>query len=717
MKKLYSVVLLFTTFTLWSLDITKVSEFSYTDYCYANNIYISGDILAKSSIRGVDLYDINNMNLISRVNTDMQVDEVFICGDFLYISNIMDFHRVDISDPENPVFTHTLNLSSTGNSFTIDNKIYVTSNIGSFCVKVYDNNSFNFLYEFPSPNPAYSIWYLGGGIAFTFANNSEIILFDLNDPENIEILGSYQSDLLDTISFPVSGAIIDNTKLIISSGLSGMLFYDITDPSDWVLINHLDRNTKNFCINEDNELLGVIESHQLLLYDISEVENITLSSEISSSLDFYSYLIFYDNKLFAATVYGGFYIYDLVDEELELHEQINDTSTLNYMHIKDETLYLGTANNGITCWDITNPTAVDNLGSNFNDYFHYMDFSFNDKVVSCGINELGVSSQKLYELNNGNVDHILNIDESYPICPSQYGFFQIKQSVFYKYQLNENNELEVVAQIPLSNSEFGYVFFKDNLAYIVSNKLSVVKNIDSEDMEITSSQNLPQGYNASNIYFFQDYLFLSPYNSFNGSKLYNIANPESPYLLANLEKSGLIAIDEENELMFMGKLDCDIYDLSNIESGELESIYTFENWAHINELACYKVDGNNYLIYLEPTSCSIYDYGDFVDTEDIEIPQSDIYQLTNYPNPFNPSTTISFELNTELTENTELEIYNVKGQKIKSYPISSSTHSPITSITWDGRDYAKNQVSSGIYLTTLKSGDRTIASRKMMLLK
>ncbi|MCK4313009.1 MAG: T9SS type A sorting domain-containing protein, partial [Candidatus Cloacimonetes bacterium] len=50
-------------------------------------------------------------------------------------------------------------------------------------------------------------------------------------------------------------------------------------------------------------------------------------------------------------------------------------------------------------------------------------------------------------------------------------------------------------------------------------------------------------------------------------------------------------------------------------------------------------------------------------TENEEVPQPQI-RMYNYPNPFNPSTTIQFT--TEHTENTELMIYNMKGQKVKT---------------------------------------------------
>jgi len=91
-------------------------------------------------------------------------------------------------------------------------------------------------------------------------------------------------------------------------------------------------------------------------------------------------------------------------------------------------------------------------------------------------------------------------------------------------------------------------------------------------------------------------------------------------------------------------------------------------------------------------------------------------KLTNYPNPFNPSTTISFELNTDFTENTELIVYNLKGQKVKSFLINTSTAQPINSVVWNGTDDNDQPVSSGIYFIKLKNG-KLENTKKIMLMK
>ena len=109
-----------------------------------------------------------------------------------------------------------------------------------------------------------------------------------------------------------------------------------------------------------------------------------------------------------------------------------------------------------------------------------------------------------------------------------------------------------------------------------------------------------------------------------------------------------------------------------------------------------------------------------------DIPDGELDQLypgitlhQNYPNPFNPTTTISFDLTTEHTESTELVIFNMKGQKIKTlHPFpSGSCRIGTRCVVWDGTDENNQPVSSGIYFYRLNISNKTEAVKKMMLIK
>lgn len=88
-------------------------------------------------------------------------------------------------------------------------------------------------------------------------------------------------------------------------------------------------------------------------------------------------------------------------------------------------------------------------------------------------------------------------------------------------------------------------------------------------------------------------------------------------------------------------------------------------------------------------------------------------QLKNYPNPFNPTTTISF--NVPEAGNVELGIYNVKGQLVKNL-FTGQKSAGINNVVWDGTDNSYKKVTSGIYLYKMKTGSYS-ATRKMILLK
>jgi hypothetical protein len=87
--------------------------------------------------------------------------------------------------------------------------------------------------------------------------------------------------------------------------------------------------------------------------------------------------------------------------------------------------------------------------------------------------------------------------------------------------------------------------------------------------------------------------------------------------------------------------------------------------------------------------------------------------LGNYPNPFNPETTIAFEM--PAPANISLRIYNLRGQQIRNLfegKIDAGRHQ----LVWDGTNDLGDKVASGIYLYVLKAGAIAI-SKKLALVE
>jgi hypothetical protein len=91
--------------------------------------------------------------------------------------------------------------------------------------------------------------------------------------------------------------------------------------------------------------------------------------------------------------------------------------------------------------------------------------------------------------------------------------------------------------------------------------------------------------------------------------------------------------------------------------------------------------------------------------------RTQLYQ--NVPNPFNPSTTIRFELREQA--DVSLIVYDVAGRSVKRLSNGTRTRG-VHTVSWDGTNDAGEHVSSGIYFYRLDAGSY-VQTRKMLLLK
>ena len=87
--------------------------------------------------------------------------------------------------------------------------------------------------------------------------------------------------------------------------------------------------------------------------------------------------------------------------------------------------------------------------------------------------------------------------------------------------------------------------------------------------------------------------------------------------------------------------------------------------------------------------------------------------LRNYPNPFNPTTTIFFSIPNE--SDVEITVFNIKGQKVKSL-VKDSFESGNHSVVWNSKDDTGKSVSSGVYFFKLNLNGVTNQIRKCILI-
>jgi len=85
----------------------------------------------------------------------------------------------------------------------------------------------------------------------------------------------------------------------------------------------------------------------------------------------------------------------------------------------------------------------------------------------------------------------------------------------------------------------------------------------------------------------------------------------------------------------------------------------------------------------------------------------------NYPNPFNPTTTIEYTI--PIKSDVDISIFNLLGQKVNTI-VEGEESAGEHRVSWDGTDFTGNRVASGIYLYRINAGDNS-QTKKMMFIK
>lgn len=184
-----------------------------------------------------------------------------------------------------------------------------------------------------------------------------------------------------------------------------------------------------------------------------------------------------------------------------------------------------------------------------------------------------------------------------------------------------------------------------------------------------------------------------------------ISNPEEDFASFSWDSYQVSYLDGYNiylDYQFSGFTQEMQWQFENLENGQM----------YIAGVECIYSTGSSETIEL------LFTYqGVAVQEDEISDQMPPISHFSVYPNPFNPTTTISFGLNNANIANIEIAIHNLKGQKVKTLSIPNGGFATTEiNLVWDGTDDSHQPVASGVFLLRLQAGEYYL-NRKLLLIK
>ncbi len=765
MKKYFYVILCLIPIMLSSLtfEFDKINEFAESgDYGVSHRLLIEDSYLYAISHYGFEINAVDEngeLNRISLIPIEGDVDGIMKIDTIIFVSVSTLFNRqdeihstlykIDVSNPYEPfiadsiVFPENVKnyISGTYGDYLGYHRLEEINNIFFFTQLVFmDPITFEEITSYIIHTYTYQ---LNENYFIQQRNQNEYIydIYDCSDIFNIHVVSSVDFESCPTL-YMTMYAIDDSTLVLL--GNESISFYDFSDISNIELLSthykHNEVSPLGDCIRVDDFLLIPSQHSGIEVVDISDLANPVM-------FDFWEYpieefaspdpnfittggLIYNNGHLYVGTFYHGIILMNFSNGIIEyVNHFINNRVIRTNVEISNNYLFTTGYSGGLYVYDleeVVSPTLNMIIFEDLyvidlkliNNYIYLTTYSHpvgNSYFKVFNISDLSNPILQLDELLNGMSYLLFNENEPdyIYICSLVNG-----QTIeIRKYDIEDPDNIEQVLLFEYP----GIVqpsFFYEGYLYIEEYDDDGMKNLliyggfEEENPELVNQ--LPNFVGTSKISKVNNYLNVSRKSNIEGDLFYNLDDPINPELAftTSISSKGRGCKLKDNVLFSPSGFTVYLYDLEGNPSGGLEPFDYFNlNSRYVN--MTFSSQGEEEYFFCGQLECiSTYNYSIETSAED-ELLKPEL-TLSNYPNPFNPETIIEFNLPEE--GGVQLDIFNIKGQKIKSFAnvqYLKGEHS----ISWDGTDMNNKSVSSGIYMYQLKVNDKIEKVKKMMLLK
>ncbi len=675
---LYDDAFLFDVSDPYNIELLSALPFEVY-YPYKFDAVISGDYLI-AAYGNLEVFDISNPNSPELVvetslaptchpfygastNTLDASDTLIVYSWYYYDEDYEDYIYCsdcwDVSDPLNP---QHLPVSVGGYMSDVEIKGDIVFIARNDVVTAYDASNSD---SWPQLSQVAADGYLGahGDCLYVSSwDEGKLISIDVSDPGNMQRLDDVQSRA-GHIDFVGDIAISYRAESIIH-------FIDVSDPA------HLERlddfaAVTNCPIDLGDQRIMVIDNGFARCLDLSNPGNDRLIGT------FAGYDIDTDHveinfcKLFDDTLYLV-QVQDLIIADFSDLNNPEAIATLDWLSwpqdilLVDDVLFLSELNHGVRLYDVSDPTQPIQIRE-------HTPFS-HDRLYG-----LEIADETMYMTEPGHIVRSSVSDLDYPIylgatdapllfedirAANGFLYAWTEENILQIYDIEEDGDLQCLSTI-FPGVIQDVQFYLNDLYIITETAIKIYDLIEPATPQLVGTVRMDDGNLFSASCIVENNLIVAD-NMWNRLLLFDIANPIQP------EQTGVYYWNQITSQI----IHCDGCLVLN------------NRYGGINVLEI-----------------------EAVGTHELAIEEPEIV-LNNYPNPFNPSTTIRFSLKED--SDVILEIFNIKGQRVKTL-VRERLKKGEHGLQWNGDDDRGEPVSSGVYLYRMQAGKHAVMQKMLMI--
>ena len=737
-----------TYLTAQEFTIAKINEIAYAqDNTNSESIQVIDDYLYYSSQNGLEIYEINGDGSITKISilTIESPGRMLIKDQYCFIISggydsaiiipgyNININKINISDVNNPEIVDQIEIEygdiySYSGIFKFGNYlIFQWLGIGTFYYDFYSIPEMEYIGQITTENHhrivSDSLLVRQDGLTF--------YIEQYNPPDEFEVIG-----VIDVSAYSDGNYTYDHFKVINDTILSAVnfrniTFWDISDVTNWQYLSRytLPENSplsgnKQYAIMNGNAV--IFDPYLLRLLDISDISNPVIVDSIEHNMYLWGQACdHYSNNIYVGTRNDGIQHYEIENNTVEYVDSYYDYITFGIGDVYDDKIITSYYGGGYYLFDVEDPLNPIDMGEWFNGKMYRLIHNQGGWMVLRDYEEYAIEIYNITDLENPTLRNTLSLNNyGYPwtFCyidesdPNSFYLCNYLTNMFWKFDISDPGEPVQLFEYELPSIPEGFAII-NSIAYVTIGEdiynLLVIGGLEENEPFIANEIN---NFTENKYLDNQDeYLIANvPFHS-SIAQIYQLDDPLQPELYFTPQWGERIEI--ENDLIFV-KLN-HIVGVYENRPNSTEPMAVFNGLNYIYNINLIEHEGINYLITNENANIGLFEYTYVPSSAEDELPKPEI-TLSNYPNPFNPETTISFSV-TQNSDFVTLDIYNVKGQKVRTLDCSNcfaaASNKLTHSIVWDGKDKNNKPVSSGVYMYQLKVDGEAKAIKKLLLLK